>query len=82
MTDVMPEQQAVDIDELAGGDPGGADVLDAVDEQLIARLAGRACEGGVGEVRQIRRSQLSPVPAWGRFCGRVRRRGRRRRSAS
>lgn len=47
MTDVMPEQQAVDLDELVGGEPAGADVLDAVDEQLIARLAGRAREGGL-----------------------------------
>ena len=47
MTDVMPERQAVDLDELAGDEPAGADVLDAVDEQLIARLAGRAREGGL-----------------------------------
>jgi hypothetical protein len=47
MTDVMPEQQAVDLDELVGDEPPGADVLDAVDEQLIARLAGRAREGGL-----------------------------------
>ena len=47
MTDVMPERQAVDLDELADGEPAGAGVLDAVDEQLIARLAGRAREGGL-----------------------------------
>ncbi len=47
MTDVMPEQQPVDLDELGGDEPPGADVLDAVDEQLIARLAGRAREGGL-----------------------------------
>ena len=47
MTDVMPEQQAVDLDELVGGDAAGEDVLDAVDEQLIARLAVRAREGGL-----------------------------------
>ena len=47
MTDVMPEQQAVDLDELSGGEPASMDGLDAVDEQLIARLAGRAREGGL-----------------------------------
>src|SRR5215218_3114228 len=47
MTDVMPEQQAVDLDGLDGGVPVGAGGLDAVDEQLIARLAGRAREGGL-----------------------------------
>jgi putative transposase len=47
MTDVMPEQQAVDLDELGGDKPTDTDVLDAVDEQLIARLAGRAREGGL-----------------------------------
>ncbi len=47
MTDVMPEQQAVDLDGLGGAGSAGADVLDAVDEQLIARLAGRAREGGL-----------------------------------
>ena len=49
MTDVMPEQ-LVDLDELAGEQPrpaAGSEVLDAVDEQLIARLAGRAREGGL-----------------------------------
>jgi putative transposase len=43
----MPEQQAVDLDELADGEPAGTGGLDAVDEQLIARLAGRAREGGL-----------------------------------
>jgi putative transposase len=46
MTDVTPER-AVDLDELAGGQPAGGGGLDAVDEQLIARLAGRAREGGL-----------------------------------
>jgi hypothetical protein len=41
MTDVMPEQQAVDLDDLAGEELAGTDDLDALDEQLIARLAGR-----------------------------------------
>jgi putative transposase len=45
MTDVMPEQQGVDLDELVGDGPAGTDDLDAVDEQLIARLAGRARAG-------------------------------------
>ena len=47
MTDVMPEQQAVDLDELVAEDRANADDLDAVDEQLIARLAGRARAGGL-----------------------------------
>ena len=47
MTDVRPEQQSVDLDELAGHDRASADDLDAVDEQLIARLAGRARAGGL-----------------------------------
>src|SRR4051795_5599792 len=47
MTDVMPERQAVDLDELSGGEPAGTDGLDAVDEQLIDRLAGRARAGGL-----------------------------------
>jgi transposase-like protein len=46
MTDVMPERP-VDLDELVGDEPAGSDALDAVDEQLIARLAGRAREGGL-----------------------------------
>ena len=46
MTDTMPEQ-AVDLDELTGDDRAGMDDLDAVDEQLIARLAGRARAGGL-----------------------------------
>jgi hypothetical protein len=46
MTDVMREQQPVDLDELVDGEHVGADV-DAVHEQLIARLAGRAREGGL-----------------------------------
>ena len=44
MTDLS--EQAVDLDEVVGGEPAG-DGLDAVDEQLIARLAGRAREGGL-----------------------------------
>jgi len=47
MTDVMPEQQSVDLDRLVGDDRAGTDDLDAVDEQLIARLAGRARAGGL-----------------------------------
>ena len=47
MTDVMSEQQPVDLDELSSGEPAGTDGLNAVDEQLIARLAGRAREGGL-----------------------------------
>jgi transposase-like protein len=43
----MSEQQAVDLDELVGEESAGADELDAVDEQLIARLAGRARAGGL-----------------------------------
>jgi putative transposase len=47
MTDVMPDQQPVDLDELAEGERAAHAGLDAVDEQLIARLAGRAREGGL-----------------------------------
>jgi len=47
MIDVMPEQQAGDLDDVAGDEVAGTDDLDAVDEQLIARLAGRAREGGL-----------------------------------
>jgi transposase-like protein len=48
MTDVMPEQ-TVDLDVLAGGAPTtvAAVGLDAIDEQLIAQLAGRARTGGL-----------------------------------
>src|SRR5688572_11531624 len=46
MMDGMPEQ-AVDLDELTGDQPADGGGLDAVDEQLIARLAGRAREGGL-----------------------------------
>jgi transposase-like protein len=46
MTDVTPER-AVDLDELVGVQPAGSEGLDAVDEQLIARLAGRARAGGL-----------------------------------
>lgn len=51
MTDTMPEL-VVDLDALSGAEPStataaGPDVLDAVDEQLIARLAGRARHGGL-----------------------------------
>jgi hypothetical protein len=47
MIDVMPEQ-LVDLDEVGGGEPvtPSTDGLDAVDEQLIARLAGKAREDG------------------------------------
>ena len=47
MMDVTPDSQAVDFDEFAGGSSAGAGELDAVDEQLIARLAGRARAGGL-----------------------------------
>jgi putative transposase len=48
MTDVMSEQ-AVDLDEVLGNEPVAPvdEGLDAVDEQLIARLAGKAREGGL-----------------------------------
>ncbi len=47
MTDLMPEK-AVDLDELFEGSAGPGPVgLDAVDEQLIAELAGRARAGGL-----------------------------------
>ena len=43
MTDLMPEP-VVDLDVVSGAEPvtaaADADVLDAIDEQLIARLAG------------------------------------------
>jgi hypothetical protein len=48
MTDVMPEE-LVDLDEFAVGEavrPADSS-LDAVDEQLIDRLVGRAREGGL-----------------------------------
>ena len=51
MTDLMPEP-VVDLDVLADDEPAATeaarpDVLDAVDEQLIDRLVGRAREGGL-----------------------------------
>src|SRR5215218_7124239 len=51
MTDLVPET-VVDLDALADGEPaateaGGPDVLDAVDEQLIDRLVGRARAEGL-----------------------------------
>src|SRR5919112_3314270 len=47
MTDLVREQ-AVDLDGVDGDDVVlPADGLDAVDEQLIARLAGKAREGGL-----------------------------------
>jgi putative transposase len=47
MTDLMPEQ-TVDLDVVGKSDVvPPADGLDAVDEQLIARLAGKAREGGL-----------------------------------
>ncbi len=51
MTDLMPER-VVDLDEVADGSippsaPEGPAGLDAVDEQLIAQLAGRARVGGL-----------------------------------
>jgi putative transposase len=47
MMDVTPDSQAGDLDEFAGDSPAGAGELDAVDEQLIARLAGRARAAGL-----------------------------------
>ena len=48
MTDVMPEVRAVDLDAL-DGEPAApvVDALDAVDEQLLARLVDRARAGGL-----------------------------------
>jgi len=51
VTDLIPET-VVDLDALADGESAateaaGPDVLDAVDEQLIDRLVGRAREGGL-----------------------------------
>jgi putative transposase len=47
MTDAI-RQQAVDLDELTGGEaPAAAAGLDPVDERLIAQLAGRARAGGL-----------------------------------
>ena len=48
MTDVVPEQ-VVDLDKIVGREPAmpASEGLDAVDEQLIARLAGKAREGGL-----------------------------------
>src|SRR6186713_1262929 len=48
MTDVMPEE-LVDLDEIADGEAArpADSSLDAVDEQLIDRLVGRAREGGL-----------------------------------
>ncbi|WP_363320554.1 IS256 family transposase [Pseudonocardia sp.] len=48
MTDVMPEQ-VVDLDAVLGDEPVApvGDELEPVDEQLIARLAGRARAGGL-----------------------------------
>lgn len=48
MTDVMPEQ-TVDLDVVLGNEPAAPadEGLDAVDEQLIARLAGKARVGGL-----------------------------------
>ena len=47
MTDLMPES-VVDLDTLTDdAAAGGPDLLDAVDEQLLDRLVGRAREGGL-----------------------------------
>jgi putative transposase len=47
MTDLS--EQAVDLDEVLGGESvaPASQSLDAVDEQTIARLAGKAREGGL-----------------------------------
>jgi putative transposase len=47
MMDVTPDSPAVDDELVVDGSPVGSGELDAVDEQLIARLAGRAREGGL-----------------------------------
>jgi putative transposase len=47
MADVTSEQQVVDLDGLEGDVSAGTGDLDAVDEQLIDRLVGRAREGGL-----------------------------------
>lgn len=50
MTDVVPEQ-LVDLDEVGGASaPAVGEGLDVVDEQLIARLAGRGPGGRAGAV--------------------------------
>jgi len=46
MMDVTPDSQAGDLDEFAGDSPAVAGELDAVDEQLIARLAGGPVPAG------------------------------------
>ena len=52
MTDLMPEQ-VVDLDQVLGDEPAApaSGSLDAVDEQLIARLVGRARQGPVAADR-------------------------------
>ncbi len=47
MTDVTPAQRAVDLDELVRDEPTSSDGLDAVDEQLLDRLVGKARAGGL-----------------------------------
>src|SRR2546430_18650 len=64
MMDVTPDSQAVDLDEFAGDSSAGAGELDAVDEQLIARLAGRARAGGLaltGEAGLLARQTISTI---------------------
>ena len=54
MTDVMPEQQAVDLDGLVGDEPAGTDDLDAValavtvdgHRDILGLWAGDASAGG------------------------------------
>ena len=47
MTDVMPERRAVDLDGLVLDELSGVGGLDAVDEQLLDRLVGKARAGGL-----------------------------------
>ena len=75
MIDVMPEQ-AVDLDGLAGEQLAGTGALDAVDEQLIARLAGRASACGLrltgegGLLAQLTESLVESAVE-GEFSGRL-----------
>jgi len=68
VTDLMPEPM-VDLDTLADGAPtataaGGPDVLDAIDEQLLDRLVGRAREDGL-QLRPVRADCLLSYEAAG-----------------
>ena len=52
MADVTPEEQVVDLDDAGFDEPTGAG-LDAVNEQLIARLAGRARAAGWSRAARV-----------------------------